>query len=113
MPVNEQLSPSVQTLFADLLQQVETAPLAGTVYQRQRDGIAYHYAKIPIGSGRMDSFLGKVGDPAAETQVKSMALGMELAKARRKTVSFLKSAGLAGPVRTLGAALTKIQKKPS
>jgi hypothetical protein len=108
MIMNERLSPSIQTLLADLLQQIETAPVAGTVYQRERDGIAYHYAKIPIGAGRMDSFIGRVGDPAAEAQVESMALGMELAKARRKTVSMLKSAGLAAPDRTLGAALDAI-----
>lgn len=108
MAANEQLSPSIQTLAADLLQQVEAAPVAGTVYQRTRDGIAYHYAKIPIGAGRVDSFIGKVGDPAAEAQVKSMTVGMELAKARRKTVSILRSAGLAVPNRTLGAALDAI-----
>jgi hypothetical protein len=105
---NEQLSPSVRTLYADLLQQVETAPIAGTVYQRERDGIAYHYAKLPVGAGRIDSFIGRVGDPAAEAQVTSMARGMELAKARRKTVSMLKSAGLTAPERTLGAALDAI-----
>ena len=104
----QQLTPSIQTLAADLLQQVETAPIAGTVYQRIRGGIAYHYAKIPSGAGRMDSFIGKVGDPAAEEQVKSLTVGMELAKARRKTVSMLKSAGLAAPDRTPGAALDAI-----
>jgi len=108
MAINPQLSPSVQTLYADLLQQVETAPLAGTVYQRERDGIAYHYAKIPIGTGRMDRFIGKVGDPDAEAQVQSMTLGMELAKSRRKTIAMLKAAGLAVPNRTLGAALDAI-----
>lgn len=103
-----ELSPSIQTLFADLMQQVETAPLAGTAYQRERDGIAYHYAKIPVGTDRIDSFIGRVGDPVAEEQVKSLARGMALAKARRKTVSMLKSAGLAAPDRTPGAALDAI-----
>ena len=99
------LSPSVQTLCADLIQQVETAPLAGTVYQRERDGNRYHYAKVPVGSVRIDSFIGKVGDPDADAQAASMSRGMELAKSRRRTVSMLKGAGLAGPDRTLGAAL--------
>jgi hypothetical protein len=103
-----ELSPSIQTLFADLMQQVETAPLAGTAYQRERDGIAYHYAKIPVGTDRIDSFIGRVGDPVAEEQAKSLARGMALAKARRKTVSMLKSAGLAAPDRTPGAALDAI-----
>jgi hypothetical protein len=106
--MTKEFNPSVQTLFADLLQQVETAPLAGTVYQRERDGIAYHYAKLPVGTGRIDHFIGRAGDPAAEARALSMARGMELAKARRKTVSMLKSAGLAAPNRMLGAALDAI-----
>lgn len=106
--MSNDLNRSIQTLYADLLQQVETAPLAGTVYQRQRDGIAYHYAKVPVGAGRIDSFVGRVGDDAAEAQVKLLSQGMELAKARRKTVSILKSAGLAAPDRTPGAALDAI-----
>lgn len=103
-----ELSPSLQTLYADLVQQVETAPVAGTVYQRERDGIAYHYAKVPVGAVRIDSFLGRVGDAVADAQAQSMALGMALAKARRRTVSMLKSAGLAAPDRALGAVLDAI-----
>lgn len=102
------LSPSLRTLYADLVQQVASAPLAGTVYQRERDGIAYHYAKVPVGSTRIDSFIGKVGDPVADAQAKSLAQGMELAKARRRTVSMLKSAGIAGPDRILGSVLDAI-----
>lgn len=107
MALNE-LNPSLQTLYADLAQQVETAPVAGTVYQRTRDGIVYHYAKVPVGADRIDSFLGRAGDAAADAQARSMTQGMELAKARRRTVSMLKSAGLAGPDRMLGAALDAI-----
>lgn len=107
MALNE-LNPSLQTLYADLAQQVETAPVAGTVYQRTRDGIVYHYAKVPVGADRIDSFIGRAGDPAADAQARSMTQGMELAKARRRTVSMLKSAGLAGPDRMLGASLDAI-----
>ena len=103
-----ELGPSLQTLYADLVQQVETASVAGTVYQRERDGIAYHYAKVPVGAVRIDSFLGRVGEAVADAQAQSMALGMELAKARRRAVSMLKSAGLAAPDRALGAALDAI-----
>jgi hypothetical protein len=103
--MQKELSPSIQTLYADLIQQVETAPLAGTVYQRERDGIRYHYAKVPVGRVRIDSFVGKAGDPDADAQAASMSQGMELAKSRRRTVSMLKRAGLAGPDRMLGAVL--------
>lgn len=103
-----ELSPSLQTLYVDLIQQAESAPVAGTVYQRARDGISYHYAKVPVGAVRIDSFLGKVGDPSADAQADAMTRGMELAKGRRRTVSMLKSAGLAGPDRILGAVLDAI-----
>lgn len=99
------LPPSVRTLYADLVQQVENAPLAGTVYQRERDGISYHYAKVPVGNARVDTFLGRVGDAVADAAAKAMAQGMELAKARRRTVSMLRRAGLAGPGRMLGSIL--------
>ncbi len=99
------LTPSLQTLYADLVQQVETSPVAGSVYQRERDDIAYHYAKVPVGGIRIDTFIGRVGDPAADAQAEAMTRGMMLAKARRQTVSMLKSAGLSGPDRNLGALL--------
>ena len=102
------ISPSVTTLYADLLQQVETAPPVGTPYQRTRDGIVYHYAKVPVGGGRMDRFIGRVGDQAADNEAELLRRGAALAKTRRKTVSMLKSAGLAGPDRTAGAVLDAI-----
>ncbi len=105
---HENLSPSVRTLYADLIQQVETAPAAGTVYRRVRDSIAYHYAKVPVGSTRIDSFIGRVGDPSADATAAGLTRGMTLAKQRRRIVSMLKNNGLAGPDRYLGAALDAI-----
>lgn len=107
MPLND-LSPSLQTLYADLVQRVMSAPAAGTVYRRERDGIAYHYAKLPVGTTRIDSFIGRVGDPVADTRAKTLATGMELAKERRRSVAMLKNAGLAGPDKMLGATLDAI-----
>lgn len=102
------LIPSVQTLYADLVRQVETAPVAGTVYQRNRDGIVYHYAKVPVGTERIDRFIGRDGDPTADAEAERMTQGMALAKGRRRAVTMLKSAGLAAPDRSLGAALDAI-----
>lgn len=99
------LQPLIRTMFADLVQQVETAPLAGSVYTRQREGIEYIYAKISVGTGRLDRFVGRVGDSEAESQAASLRNGGELARRRREIVSMLKRRGLAGPDRTLGAAL--------
>lgn len=103
--VGSALSPTLQTLFADLVQQISHAPVAATIYTRQRDGIEYYYAKIPVAGGRIDSFVGRVGDPVAEAQVAQMRLGMEQGRARRKTISILKAAGLAGPDRFLGGLI--------
>lgn len=102
------LQPIIATVFSDLVQQVETAPLAGSVYTRRRDGIGYIYAKLPVGRDRVDRFVGKAGDPAAEAEVQSLRLGADLAKKRRDIVSLLKRDRLAGPDRILGAALDAI-----
>lgn len=99
------IPPAVQTLFADLLQQVETAPAAGSVYRRTAHGVEYIYAKTPVGSGRIDQFIGKSGDLEAEERAKSLQTGAELATQRRRIVSFLRRQGLSGPDRTMGAIL--------
>ncbi len=99
------IPPSVQTLFADLAQQVATAPRAGSVYRRGRDGTEYIYAKIPVGNDRIDTFIGKSGDPNAEAEAELLQGGMALAADRRRIVAMLRRHGLAGPDRTLGAAL--------
>ena len=100
-----EISPALRTLFADLSQQVATAPTAGTVYRRSRDGLAYLYAKIPVGNDRVDRFIGKAGDPGAESEAKRLQQGMALASERRRLVSILRRHGFAAPDRTLGAPL--------
>lgn len=95
----------MQTLFAELAQQVATAPPAGSVYRRMRDDAEYIYAKLPMGSDRVDRFIGKAGDPRAEAEAASLQTGMALAAERRRLVSTLRRNGFAGPDRTLGAAL--------
>lgn len=102
------LTPTLQTLFAELIQQVDSAPRAGTVYVKDREGTKYYYAKLPVGSDRIDAFLGKAGDPTAEADANALRRGMALAKERRKLVSILKNEGLAAPYRILGATLDAI-----
>ena len=101
----EALTPTEQTLFAELAQQVETAAPAGSVYTRERDGIRYHYAKVPVGVERIDTFIGRVGDPEAEARATELRRGMEQARDRRRLVSLLRRTGLAAPFRSLGATL--------
>lgn len=95
-------------MFADLVQQVETSQEAASVYTRTRDGIEYIYAKVPVGQTRIDRFIGKSGDREAEAYAASLRQGSESAKRRREIVSMLKRSRLAGPDRTLGAALDAI-----
>src|SRR5947209_15430823 len=102
------LTPTIQTLLAELAQQVASASHAGSIYTKQRDGIRYHYAKVPVGVDRIDTFLGKVGDPEAERQVENLRRGMDLARERRKLVSMLRRQGLAAPYKTIGATLDAI-----
>ena len=102
------LSPTIQTLYSELLQQLVSAPIAGSVYTRSRDQIEYHYAKIPVGSSRIDRFIGRVGDPEADAKAEAFADGMRLARERRRLVAMLRNSGLAAPDRMLGAALDAI-----
>ncbi len=99
------ISATLQTLFADLIQKRYGAPLGGTVYARERDGIEYYYAKIPVARTRIDTFIGKVGDPLAEDQVRKLRDGLVEGQHRRKTVSILRSAGFASLDNFLGATL--------
>jgi hypothetical protein len=96
---------TLQTVFADLLQQVETAPLAGSVYRRSLDGHEYIYAKVRVGSDRIDQFIGKAGDPHAEARAAGLQAGAASSAERRRLVSTLRRQGLAGPDRVLGAIL--------
>jgi len=100
-----ELSPTQTTLFADLVQRVATAPPIGSSYRRQRDEIEYLYAKIPVGSTRLDKFIGRADDPAAQQKAEELAVGTRLAAERRRTVSILRNAGIAGPDRRLGLIL--------
>lgn len=99
------ISPTLRTLFADLSQQVETAPPAGTVYRKTREGSEYLYVKTPVGADRVDRFLGKTGDVEVEAQAARYQQGMILAGERRRLVSTLRRNGFAAPDRTLGATL--------
>jgi hypothetical protein len=99
------ISHTLQTVFADLLQQVETAPPAGSVYRRMTASGEYIYAKVPVGSDRIDRFLGKAGDPEAENLARTLQVGADLAAQRRRVVAMLKREGLAGPDRNMGSIL--------
>lgn len=99
------IPPSLRTVFADLEQRARDAPLAGSIYERERDGIPYTYAKIPVGSTRVDTFIGKSRDPITQQQVEQLRQGMEIRRQNRKTVALLRSAGFATFDQSLGPIL--------
>lgn len=102
------ISTTLQTLFADLVQKRYGAAAGGTVYTRERDGIEYYYAKVPVGRTRIDCFIGKVGDPVAEQQVRKLREGLAEGQERRRTIAILRSAGFASWDGFLGATLDAI-----
>lgn len=99
------LTPSALTLYAELLQQLETAPESGSVYRRTTEGGEYIYAKVPVGAGRIDRFIGKAGDPQAEARALSLQQGSALASERRSLIAMLRKARLATPDRPMGTIL--------
>jgi hypothetical protein len=99
------LSPTVQTLYSELVQQLETAPAPGSVYRRALEGVEYVYAKLPVGITRVDRFLGRANDPEVEEAAEALRRGTAAAADRRRLVSMLRRQGLAGPDRTMGAIL--------
>lgn len=104
------LTPSVLTLYAELLQQLETAPEAGSVYRRTTEHGEYIYAKVPVGAERIDRFIGKAGDPQAEAKALSLQQGRALASERRSLIAMLRKARLATPDRPMGTILDALSQ---
>ena len=102
------IPPTFRTLFADLEQRAREPVIAGSVYERERDGTLYIYAKIPVGATRVDTFIGKRDDPLAIQQAEQLRRGMETRRENRKIVSLLKSAGFASFDPVTGAILDSI-----
>lgn len=102
------LTPALQTLFAELAQQLDAAPRYGTLYLKRRGDKTYQNAKVPVGSSRVDIFLGKVGDPRTDAEAEALRRGMNLARGRRRLVSMLKKEGLGAPNRVLGSTLDAV-----
>lgn len=73
--------PTEQTMFAELVQQVETAAPARSIYTRERADIRYHHAKIGIGVERLGILIGRAVDARAD------ASADELRRRTRSTAS--------------------------
>jgi hypothetical protein len=97
---------TLQTLYADLVQQAHSAPReAGSVYRQTVKGIAYFYARATVGETRRDRFLGRADDPAVQERAAAARAEGQRAAERRNTVRILRSQGVPAPSAELGRVL--------
>lgn len=99
-------SPAIQTLCAELLQQVRDQHVpAGTVYTQRKNGNAFLYFKRMVGRQRVDEYIGPATDPAARERADAIRFQQVLTRQRRKIVSALRRAGVPAPVTALARVL--------
>ncbi len=97
---------TLQTLYADLVQQAHNAPaLAGSIYTQTVKGHDYLYVRKSVGAVRRDHFLGRADDPEAQAKAAGAKSAMQRIAERRKTVQMLRAQGLPGPTTELGRVL--------
>ncbi|HEX9903456.1 MAG TPA: GSU2403 family nucleotidyltransferase fold protein, partial [Propylenella sp.] len=97
---------TLQTLYADLVQQVHSAPAErGTVYRQTVKGIEYLYVRTTVGAVRRDRFLGRADDPAVQARAETARNEARRAAERRNTVRILRAQGVPGPAAELGRVL--------
>jgi hypothetical protein len=102
----ETLSPTLQTFYADLVQQVHGATeKPGTIYTQTNKGAKYLYAKHSVGTGRRDVFIGQADDFAARTRADQIRAEQSNARLRRTIVRTLRDNRVPVPTRALGNVL--------
>ncbi len=102
----QKLGPTLQTLFAELVQQVNSITVkAGTVYTQSDKGAKYLYAKYSVGRARRDIFIGPANDPASKALADQMRTEQKNGRERRRLIRVLRDNGVPVPTRTLGNVL--------
>lgn len=100
------LSPALQTLYADLVQQVvDRGEKPASIYTQKKGGVAFLYARRTVGTVRLDRYLGLAEDPAIQHLAETIRSAQNQARQGRKTVSLLKRAGIPAPNTSLGRVL--------
>ncbi|PTM38678.1 hypothetical protein C8D03_0151 [Bosea sp. 124] len=100
------LPPSVQTLYADLVQKVSPdAPVPGSISIRMVHNVERYYSTERHGAKRIQRYLGPVHDPAIVAMAEAIRREEAIAKQRRKNITMLKSAGVQGPSQEVGRIL--------
>jgi hypothetical protein len=102
----KQIPLSIQTLYADLVQQAHAAPRhEGSVYSQTVKGNEYLYIRRTVGAVRRDIFLGRADDKDAQVKASDARKEMTSIAQRRNIVSGLRSFGLPTPTAELGRVL--------
>ncbi len=95
---------NVLTLYADLLQKVQTAPASGSVYVQTIKGHPYAYMRRQVGETRVDTMLGRADAATTQARMRELQRENEARKERRKIVSTLRHL-VPGPTHDLGKVL--------
>jgi hypothetical protein len=100
---------TVLTLYAELLQQLQTSTeIPGSVRTQEIKGKAYLKANTTIGASRKTIYLGPAADPEVKQKADAIQQEMERAKARRQLVGLLRRSGLPGPTVEFGRVLEAV-----
>ena len=100
---------TLQTLYADLVQQVHSGSAEfGSVYVQKQKGTDYLYVNRTVGLTRRHRFIGRADDPKAQAEAAELKEESKRAAERRRTVRMLRSQGLPGPTAELGRVLDAV-----
>ncbi|MBB2970024.1 GSU2403 family nucleotidyltransferase fold protein [Mesorhizobium sp. RMAD-H1] len=106
----KQLSPTIQTLYQELVQQVHNVTeRTGSLYTRSVKNIDYIYVKRTVGSARRDVFIGRADAPEAQSRAEQIRQEATRSRERRKIVNTLKTAGVPVPTHALGVVLDALE----
>lgn len=101
-----QISPAFQTLYTELVQQLQVRQeRPATIYRQKKGGVAFLYSRRSVGVVRLDEYIGPAGNKEAEDRAEAIRESQSLARRRRTIVSALKRAGIPSPAPPLARVL--------
>ncbi|WP_419911952.1 GSU2403 family nucleotidyltransferase fold protein [Hoeflea sp.] len=102
----KKLSPTIQTLCADLIQQVHSAiEKPGSVYTQTKQDRKYLFSRRLVGTVRRDTAIGPADNPEVQKRAAQVRGEQSSAKERRKIIATLRNNHVPVPTRELGNVL--------
>lgn len=98
------ITPSLQTVYLDLLQSATAVPPA-SLRTQEKGGHRYLTAHERHGSTRLYRHVGRADDPDAQARAARLKSEAQDAKRRRSLVAALRRAGVPGPLPNMGKTL--------